>query len=53
MSTQFTCQKHFYSQLFKQLYITIQFSQAILIQLNQFSKCTDFFLQSYMSEQFC
>ena len=26
MSTQFNCQKHFYFKLFKQLYITIQFS---------------------------
>ena len=26
MSTQFYCQKHFYFKLFKQLYITIQFS---------------------------
>ena len=26
MSTQFHCQKHFYFKLFKQLYITIQFS---------------------------
>ena len=84
MSTQFSCQKHFYFKLFKQLYITIQFSvstgsmskivqvkiiqfsismhfkckyslivktflfraiqfsQAILLQLIQFSKSTDF-----------
>ena len=26
MSTQFNCQKYFYFKLFKQLYITIQFS---------------------------
>ena len=26
MSAQFNCQKHFYFKLFKQLYITIQFS---------------------------
>ena len=26
MNTQFNCQKHFYFKLFKQLYITIQFS---------------------------
>ena len=26
MSTQLNCQKHFYFKLFKQLYITIQFS---------------------------
>ena len=26
MSTQFNCQKHFHFKLFKQLYITIQFS---------------------------
>ena len=25
-TTQFNCQKHFYFKLFKQLYITIQFS---------------------------
>ena len=81
MSTQFNCQKHFYFKLFKQLYITIQFSvstvsmskivqfktiqfrkstqfkckyslivknisiqfsQAILLQLIQFTKSTDF-----------
>ena len=28
MSTQFNCQKHFYFKLFKQLYITIQFSES-------------------------
>ena len=52
MSTQFNCQKHCYFKLFKQLYITIQFSvstvsmsktvQAVLIQLIQFSISTDF-----------
>ena len=26
MSAQFNCQKHFYFKLFKQLYITVQFS---------------------------
>ena len=26
MSTQFNCQKHFYFKIFKQLYITIQFT---------------------------
>ena len=30
MSTQFNCQKHFYFKLFKQLYITIQFSVSIV-----------------------
>ena len=28
MSTQFNCQKHFYFKLFKQLYITIQFTES-------------------------
>ena len=72
MSIQFNCQKHFYFKIFKQLYITIQFSvriqfsistqfkykyslivkiflflaiqfkQAVLIQLIQFSISTDF-----------
>ena len=27
MSTQFNCQKNFYFKLFKQLYVTIQFSE--------------------------
>ena len=35
MQVQFNCKKHFYFEL-------IQFSQAILIQLIQFSKSTDF-----------
>ena len=30
MSTQFNCQKHYYFKLFKQLYITIQFSVSII-----------------------
>ena len=44
MSTQFNCQKHFYFKLFKQLYITIQFSvstvsmsKTVLFQTIQFS----------------
>ena len=31
MSTQFDCQKHFYFKLFKQLYITIQFSVSTVL----------------------
>ena len=31
MSTQFNCQKHFYFKLFKQLYITIQFSISTVL----------------------
>ena len=51
MSTQFNCQKHFYLKLFslfKQLYITIQFSVStismskILFQIIQFSISTQF-----------
>ena len=96
MSTQFDCQKHFYFKLFKQLYITvqfsvstvsmlkivqfktiqfsistqfkckyslivkkilfraIQFSQAILLQLIQFSKSTDFvYTQLYVRTALC
>ena len=44
MSTQFNCQKHFYFKLFKQLYITIQFSlspvamsKTVQFQIIQFS----------------
>ena len=44
MSTQFNCQKHFYFKLFKQLYITIQFSvstvlmsKTVKFQIIQFS----------------
>ena len=44
MSTQFNCQKHFYFKLFKQLYITIQFSAStvsmskkVQFQIIQFS----------------
>ena len=44
MSTQFNCQKHFYFKLFKQLYITIQFSvstvsmsKIVQFQIIQFS----------------
>ena len=44
MITQFNCQKHFYLKLFKQLYITIQFSvsivsmsKTVLFQIIQFS----------------
>ena len=51
MSTQFNCQKHFYFKLFKQLYITIQFSvstvsmsktvqfQTIQFSINMQFKC--------------
>ena len=49
MSTQFNCQKHFYFKLFKQLYITIQFSvsivsmsKAVQFQTIQFSISTQF-----------
>ena len=49
MSTQFNCQKHFYFQLFKQLYITIQFSvstvsmsKIVQFKTIQFSKSTQF-----------
>ena len=49
MSTQFNCQKHFYFKLFKQLYITIQFSvstvlksKTVQFQTIQFSISTQF-----------
>ena len=49
MSTQFDCQKHFYFKLFKQLYITIQFSvstvsmsKIIQFKAIQFSKSMQF-----------
>ena len=49
MSTQFNGQKHFYSKLFKQLYITIQFSvntvsmsKTVQFQAIQFSISTQF-----------
>ena len=49
MSTQFMCQKHFYFNLFKQLYITIQFSvnivsmaKTVQFQIIQFSTSTKF-----------
>ena len=49
MSTQFNCQKHFYFKLFKQLYITIQFSvstvsmsKTVQFQKIQFSMSTQF-----------
>ena len=49
MSTQFNCQKHFYLKLFKQLYITIQFSvstvsmsKIVQFKTIQFSKNTQF-----------
>ena len=49
MSTQFKCK---YGLIVKTcLFLAIQFSQAVLIQLIQFSISTDF-LYSYMSEQF-
>ena len=35
MSTQFNCQKHFYFKLFKQLYITIQFSVSTIYKNNK------------------
>ena len=47
MSTQFNCQKHFYFKLFKQLYVTIQFSEStvsmtktVQFQIIQFSIST-------------
>ena len=49
MSTQFNCQKHFYFKLFKQLYITIQFSistvsmpKIVQFKTIQFSKSMQF-----------
>ena len=49
MSTQFNCQKQFYFKLFKQLYITIQFSistvsisKTVQFQIIQFSISTQF-----------
>ena len=49
MNTQFKCQKHFYFKLFKQLYITIQFSvstvsmsKTVQFQTIQFSISTQF-----------
>ena len=49
MSTQFNCQKHFYFKLFKQLYVTIQFSvstismsKTVQFQIIQFSINTQF-----------
>ena len=49
MSTQFNYQKHFYYKLFKQLYITIQFSvstvsisKTVEFQTIQFSISTQF-----------
>ena len=49
MSTQFNCPKHFYFKLFKQLYITFQFSISIVsmsktvqFQMIQFSISTQF-----------
>ena len=49
MSTQFNCQKHFHFKLFKQLYITIQFtvsavsnSKTVQFQTIQFSISTQF-----------
>ena len=40
MSTEFNCQKHFYVKLFKQLYITIQFSVSTvsMSKIVQFKK---------------
>ena len=49
MSTQFNSEKHFYFKLFKQLYITIQFSvstvsmsKTVQFQIIQFSINTQF-----------
>ena len=49
MSTQFNCQKHFYFKLFKQLYITIQFSvstvsmsKIVRFKTIQFNKSVQF-----------
>ena len=49
MSTQFNCQKHSYFKLFKQLYITIQFSLSTVsmsktdqFQIIQFSISAQF-----------
>ena len=49
MNTQFNCLKHFYFKLFKQLYITIQFSvstvsmtKTVQFQTIQFSISTQF-----------
>ena len=49
MSTQFNCQKHFHFKLFKQLYVTIQFSvstvsisKTVQFQTIQFSISTQF-----------
>ena len=49
MSTHFNCQKYFYFKLFKQLYITIQFSvsavsmlKTVQFQTIQFSISTQF-----------
>ena len=49
MSTQFNCQNYFYFKLFKQLYITIQFSvntvsmsKTVQFQTIQFSISTQF-----------
>ena len=49
MSTQFNCQKHFYFKIFKQLYITMQFSvstvsmsKTVQFQIIQFSISTQF-----------
>ena len=49
MSKQFNCQKHFHFKLFKQLYITIQFSistvsmsKMVQFQIIQFSKSRQF-----------
>ena len=54
MSTQFNCQKHFYFKLFKQLYITIQFSvstvsmsKIVQFKTIQFSKSTQFNCKKY------
>ena len=49
MSTQFNCQKHFHFKLFKQLYITIQFSVSTVSMLKTFQFQT---IQFSISTQF-
>ena len=51
MSTQFNCQKHFYFKLFKELYITIQFSVSTVI-LSQTDEDEDLDIK-YRNVLFC